>query len=456
MQGQVMVRLTDKALERLRVRPRDYVLWDSRTTGLGIKITPAARRIWVLQLIYPGRTIQTKRTLGAYPGLSLAAARDKAAAWYSAVKQGIDPHDLEAKQRREAEARRAAEAQKMANTFAAVAERYISEHVHGQRRAVMTAREIRTLLVQAWADKPIASITPTDVKLLVGKLKARTPYQARSAYSHLSTLFRWATFHDLVEVSPCASLSPRWLFSGADFAPRQRVLSEEELFAFWRAAGRLGSPSEQFFRLLLLTGVRLNELAKARWSELHPVLRQAVRERTPLANLPDLAKTWVIPRQRFKSDAEHVVPLCDDALAILQSLPQKGDFLFSIDGRGPARFGSAHKNRLDARMLRTLGALARRRGEDPRIFKLERWTNHDLRRVVRSHLSALNVPDHVSEMCLGHGRKGLQRVYDQHRYEPQIREALTRWAARLHTIILPARLPVKHNVLTLRRESTGP
>ena len=61
------------------------------------------------------------------------------------------------------------------------------------------------------------------------------------------------------------------------------------------------------------------------------------------------------------------------------------------------------------------------------------WVVHDLRRVVRSNVAApLGVPDNVAELVLGHGRKGLQRVYDpRHRYLPEIRAALTKWNSRL-------------------------
>ena len=79
------------------------------------------------------------------------------------------------------------------------------------------------------------------------------------------------------------------------------------------------------------------------------------------------------------------------------------------------------------------------------------WRVHDLRRTVRSHLSALQIPDHVAEMVLGHGRKGLQRVYDQHRYEDELREALTRWAGRLRSIVTPP--PANVTPLKRRRAS---
>ena len=77
------------------------------------------------------------------------------------------------------------------------------------------------------------------------------------------------------------------------------------------------------------------------------------------------------------------------------------------------------------------------RGDDPTQVRLEPWINHDIRRVVRSALPALGVEDHVSELVLGHARKGLAGNYDLFKYAPQIRAALDAWAARLREIITP-------------------
>jgi hypothetical protein len=70
-------------------------------------------------------------------------------------------------------------------------------------------------------------------------------------------------------------------------------------------------------------------------------------------------------------------------------------------------------------MLRTLKALARRRGEDPEAVTLPHWTNHDLRRVVRSGLSALRVPHNVAEVVLAHARPGIVGTYDVHEYQDE-------------------------------------
>ena len=75
------------------------------------------------------------------------------------------------------------------------------------------------------------------------------------------------------------------------------------------------------------------------------------------------------------------------------------------------------------------------------------WVIHDIRRTVRTRLASLRVPDMVAEMVIGHGRKGIQRVYDQHSYEDEMREALELWAARLRDIVTPP----PENVVRLKK-----
>src|SRR5262249_33220688 len=175
----------------------------------------------------------------------------------------------------------------------------------------------------------------------------------------------------------------------------------------------LGYPYGPLYRFLLLTGTRLNEAAKARWEEFDPEIRRRLRERDGNAiewsAVDPSKKVWTIPRERFKSDAEHKVPLCDDALAILESLPRFADcdLIFTLNGKTSIGGFSAAKARLDKLM-----AEAMRKADE----KLAPWVNHDIRRVVRTNMSALKIPDHIAELVMGHGRKGLQRIYDQHQY----------------------------------------
>ncbi|MCY1304604.1 hypothetical protein D9M70_543630 [compost metagenome] len=59
---------------------------------------------------------------------------------------------------------------------------------------------------------------------------------------------------------------------------------------------------------------------------------------------------------------------------------------------------------------------------------------HDDRRVVRSNLAALKVPEAVIDTIQGHGKKGMKRIYDQYRYLDETAEALALWAAWLESL----------------------
>jgi integrase len=148
-------------------------------------------------------------------------------------------------------------------------------------------------------------------------------------------------------------------------------------------------------------------------------------------------KLWMVPPERFKSNATHIIRLSDQAVAVLRELPRftKGDHIFTTTyGGKPVAGFSKSKAALDALMKESLGA-----PPPP-------WVIHDIRRTVRTRLASLRVPDMVAEMVIGHGRKGLQRVYDQHRYVDEMREALELWAARLRDIVTPP----PNNVVRMR------
>jgi integrase len=147
------------------------------------------------------------------------------------------------------------------------------------------------------------------------------------------------------------------------------------------------------------------------------------------------------------------VPLSGDAKALVAALPRfkRGDYVFSHKfGEKPALILHAAKVRVDTLMLRYLRALARLRGDDPSKVTLAPFVVHDLRRTVRTRLAALEVSDTVAELCVGHAKRGLQRVYDQHSYESQMRRAFELWATELRRIV--TRAPPADNVVRLRGE----
>jgi integrase len=390
--------------------------WDTLVPGLGVRVTDRGTKSFVLATRYPGNDNPARRALGGYGELTLEQARTKARRWLELVGRGVDPHV-------EIERQRLAEQRKQAGTFANLAEAFIREKLSTERRGRDAELHLRNTFIPRWGRRPAGDITADDVGAVINEVKARgTTYQAHALLATIRRLYKWASTPGRgygIASSPCYNISAKALIG--EKRPRTRVLTDPEIRAFVRACDQLGYPYGSIGRMLLLTGARHREVSEAPWSEFDLV-----------------KKTWTIDQARFKSNVEHVVPLTDEVLALLEGLPRfkRGDHVFSNTwGEKPTMITDKIKTQFDTLMREALSV------------KLKPWVIHDVRRTVRSHLSALKIPDHVAEMVLGHGRHGLQRTYDMHRYQEEIREALTLWAGRLRDIVEPP----PENVVTLKK-----
>ena len=100
---------------------------------------------------------------------------------------------------------------------------------------------------------------------MVDEIKDRgAVYQAHNMLAHAKTFFNWCIEKDILQASPCDRMKATRLIGPRK--PRQRVLSDAELRALWRAAGRHPvNPHGPLYRMLLLTGQRRSECGEAQW-----------------------------------------------------------------------------------------------------------------------------------------------------------------------------------------------
>jgi integrase len=345
---------------------------------------------------------QPGRSLVGQGEISLKEARVKAQEWLAMLARDEDPAKVERRRRR-------VKREQEDTTFEKVMEEFLKRHVRGKlRSADDIEREMRRDLLPLWKDLPLHEITRRDVIKMIDGIKDRgSPGTARIVLGHAKVFFNWAIEKCYVETSPCAQIKPARLIGKK--VPRERVLTDAEIKAFWNATGKIDYPMGPLLRMILMTGSRRNEVSDARWHEV---------------NLKD--RLFTVPPERFKSDTTNIVPLTADMMALLETLPRwnSGDALFSATyGVKPATAFSMYKIKIDDMMREELSG------------ELKPWVIHDLRRTVRTRLAELRIPDHVAEMIIGHGRKGLQRVYDHHKYADEKREALEAWNARLREIV---------------------
>jgi integrase len=396
----------------------------------------------------PAPRTTPRREIEAVGNISLAKARDRAKEWIELIRQGKDPKAEEERQKRE-------EARKQACTFEMVAEDFIKDRVIGpdpkhpiQRRAKWAERTIRDPFITALGNRAVTNINREDVVTLI-KLKKRTaPEEARFQLAIIKSMLSWALDQSYgLDRNVAADIKPQNIIGEKNV--RDRILGDTELRALWTVTDQTPYPVGPLYKLLILSSLRLNEVAKASWPEFDLTKRE-----------------WLIPAARMKgrnsgSDGRkakaHLVPLTQAMIEVLESLPrfEHGDFLFSTTmGHKPLHIGTKVKAAIDAKMLEELRLLAKERGDDSRRVALEPFVNHDIRRTVRSNLARLRVPESVAEAVLAHAKPGISKTYNLHQYADEKREALEQWVALLREIVTPpAPEPVKGNVVRLRSKA---
>lgn len=374
--------------------------WDTLTPGFGLRVSYGGRKAFQVLTRINGKL--HRFTLGAYPKVSLADARDQAEQLIKDATKGITPGEREAEERRKALSDRR-------NTFGAVATEFMADHAKNLRTKDEIQRMINVDLLPQWGDKPIASITRGDAKALIRE-KARTaPIAANRLLSLVSKIFSWALDEEIIEASPAVRLR-----RPADEQARERSLTAQEIATLWPAFTALGYPFGHGLKFLLVTGQRRGEVSGMKWSEID-------------------GDGWLIPGTRAKSKQGHRVPLSTLALEILEETPNLGEFVFtSTRGLNALDGWENAKRRVDSFLKKPIAA----------------WRIHDLRRTMATQMRSLGVDRLIVSKLLNHAEAGITKTYDRYAADPEKAAAMGRWSDRLQEIIFGK----KHeNVVALHR-----
>ncbi|MGH7074524.1 MAG: tyrosine-type recombinase/integrase [Stellaceae bacterium] len=439
-EGPIRKVLTDRSLKALKPAApgKRYIIWDAVHPYLGVRVTETGARSFVVVRRRPGVRNPDYNVLGAYPALSLKEAREAVPAILATITSGKRPREVEVERRRK-------RARQEHETCAAAIASYIADE---RGRGLRTNRETEAILRQEflgqigrreegkrtgkiidwsdgrnaiWRDRPVSEITRRDVIERLDEIKARGgKYASRRSLGAIRRFFNWCADGERfgIEVSPCANVRDKTIgITGRDLK-RSRVLNDGELREVWHAADTLGYPFGRLVQVLTLTGQRLNDIARAQWSEI------------------DLdAAMLVVPPARFKTGVAQEVALAPCAVELLKAMPRFAEgFAFSTTAsKRPISGWSKMKSRLDAAIARERQAA----GAEP----MPPWVLHDLRRTVRTRLvSDLGVEAFIAERVIGHALPGLHAVDDQGSHRPQKRAALEQWAERLHGIVEPMQI----------------
>jgi len=380
------------------------IFWDTALAGFGLMVTASGHRSFVYQYrVGDGRRGSSKR-MTMKGTLDLDAARREAKAAIGAVAKGGDP----LAERRQTEA--LAE-----NTFRAVAEEYMKRE--GKRlRTVAFRRDVLDRLVYPTLGKrQIGEIKRTEIVRLLDKVDAGElthegekikggPVMADRTLAVVRKIMNWHASRSDDFRSPIVRGMAR---TKPNERKRQRSLSDDELRAVWNTAAAwpadtAGATFAALVQFLLLTVTRRNEAARMTCDEISGI-------------------DWVIPGERYKIKAGHLVPLSYAAVAVLEKLPVlgKAGYVFTTDGKTPISGFSKAKRAFD------------------KACGVTGWTLHDLRRTGRSLMTRGGVPTDHAERALGHVLSGIRGVYDVYEYRDEKKRALATLAAQLELVLNP-------------------
>ncbi|MGY3344678.1 MULTISPECIES: tyrosine-type recombinase/integrase [unclassified Bradyrhizobium] len=394
------MKLTDTKIASLKLEAgkTDQIFFDDEIPGFGVRIRDGGSRKFVLHYRIGGN--QRRYTVGAVGVLKLEEARRRARKALVDVDDGKDPAAQKATAREEAK-----------HSFKSVLDEYLKVLEARVKQGDLKPRsyeEIERHLTKHW--KPlhklvIGSINRGTIATRLREIaKNHGPVAADRSRSYVSTFFGWTIGEGICETNPVDGTNRH----AGEYVERERSLIQmngekpnyDDLIAVWK-----GLPDNEYgkiVKLLILTLCRRDEIGSL-----------------DRAEIDKEARLIRLPGARTKNSQEHIVPLSDAAMAILDSIPEREgrDLIFGY-GKGGYSGWSKSKKELDE------------------LVPLKKpWTLHDLRRTGRTGLGLLGVAPHVAEAVLNHLPPKLMRVYDKNKYEKEKREALELWAAHLMRLL---------------------
>ena len=402
--------LTATEVRRLTNKPGLHPV--GGVSGLLLQVTKAGATTWVLRYSNGERRVSSNGRsyavrhdmgLGAFPEVTLAQARDAAREAKQQIREGIDPV---AERTAARDATRAAQAKR--KTFEDVARE--CHHVKAQefRNEKHRADWIRSLEHYAFPSigaLPVESIEVPHVKGVLDPIWTEKNETASRLRQRIESVLKYAKVSGYRDGENPA----RWSENLEEIMPRiskkRRIqhypaLPWEQAGEFMQALRARSGVSARALEFIILTGTRSGEVRKATWDEM------------------DLsAGVWTIPAERMKAGKAHRVPLSDDAVSLLESLPRSpSGHVFAAPRGGELSDMS-------------ISALCKRMG----------YTEPSTGRVVVPHgfrstfkdwaRNRTAYPDEVSELALAHVNSDATRAaYARDELLPQRTRMMADWA----------------------------
>jgi integrase len=368
--------------------------------GLSVRISPKGKIAYQLRFTFQKK--QSTMTLGHYPAMSLADARQEAIKYQSELKsKGISPSVL-----------KKSLIYQNSDEFSldAMFDKWHRREIAGQVvRDEDHRRAYNRHIKDEFGSLPINLITRAMWIDLFDRIKIErdAPTVAGFLFLSMRRVLAFSENAGVIEHNPLQSLQKA---RDLKIKPsmRDRVLTDDEIrLVMHTARDVLSERKYLYFKLTFLTGCRMSET------------RKLVTENIDFKN--GILKTTHKMQKTAGDFLERpITPLVENVLqqAVRIAEPHN-DFVFC----------ESDKNEMTRKQASYVATKINKRLKKTHA-SIPEWSLHDLRRTMRTRMST--VTDFMTaEKMLGHGFQGVHRVYDHHDYMNKMRDAYVVWGEML-------------------------
>ncbi len=391
-----VIALSATQVNKAKPQSKEYNLPDGK--GLALRVKPNGSKLWIFNYTHPHTKKRSNISIGPYPEVSLAEAREKRLSFRKLLSKDIDP-----KESRDAARKKAAIS--AAATFQNVTEQWYSVHSSKVSPGTMAniKRSFESDVFPIVGKVPVEHLTAPKAIEVINSIVGRNSLEiARKVARRMNSVMTYAVNAGIVHHNPLIGIK--------ELIPSSRVkhqptIQPEELPELMKALRY--SSAKVITRCLiefqLHTMVRPGEAAEAKWSEID--FKEAI---------------WAIPAERMKMDRPHLVPLTPqviDILELIKPISFHREYIFPshIDPKRPANKQSANK------ALRDMGF----RG---------RLVAHGMRALASTTLNEHGFDHDVVEAALAHKDDNeVRAAYNRAQYLQRRREMMEWWSNRVTT-----------------------
>ena len=388
------MKFTDLGVQALKPKAKRYDVREG--DGFTLRVNTSGKKVWCYIYTIDGE--KKRMTLGKYPAMSLADARDEHATAKKLVDKGVDPAIEQARQKRE---------RQLAPTVNDFIEEYIRDYALPKKRTWKADQQMLEKNVGKEIGKlKLKDVTKRDLVLLLKKVMARgAQRQANKVLAATRKMFNYAVAQGLLDISPCLGIEPP-----GEEKSKDRVLSPEEIRSFWTELPKTNMPESYIkaLRMVLITAIRPGEAGGIDKAEID-------------------GRWLTIPVARMKNERDHRVYLSDLAMEVLGIKTTDDE---REKEAGPLLAGPTSGKALDSSAMgKSLKRYLKKLG-------LDHFTPHDLRRTATTGLAEIGIEPHIVDKILSHTDQSVKgKHYDMYSYDREKQHALDAWAKHLRKIL---------------------